>query len=100
MAARLLPWAIRISRVESREALDRLMDLWWQAMMASGNAARWIGFEDHMQLRDWEGAKRSIVGIYGRSSTEHQSTVDTLSAAIHQSKVFGQRSPLDGGRPS
>jgi hypothetical protein len=100
VAAPATPWAIQISRVESREALDRLMDLWCAAMTAAGNMARSIGFEGHMQLRDWESAKGSIVRAYGRSSAEHQSTLDTLSAAIHQRKVLGHRSRLDRGAPS
>jgi hypothetical protein len=94
------PWAIRISRVESCEALDRLMDLWCEAMMAAGNLARSIGFEGHMQVRDWESAKGSIVRTFGRSSSEHQSTLDTLSAAIHQRKLLGQRSRPGRGAPS
>jgi hypothetical protein len=99
VAAAATPWAIRISRVESSEALDHLMDLWCDAMIAAGNMARSIGFEGHMQLRDWESAKGSIVRTYGRSSTEHQSTLDTLSAAIHQRKVLGQRPRPDRGTP-
>jgi hypothetical protein len=87
-----LPWAIRISRTDSSEALDRLMNLWYEAMAAAGNLARSIGFEGHMGQGDWESAKGSIVRAYGRSSPEHQSTLDTLSAAIHQRKVLGQRS--------
>ena len=90
-----LPWAVRISRVDSSEALDRLMDVWREAMTAAGNIARSIGFETHMEQRDWESAKGSIVRAYGRSSPEHQSTLDTLSAAIHQRKVLGHRSRLD-----
>jgi hypothetical protein len=89
------PWAIQISRAASCEALDRLMDVWYEAMAASGNIARSIGFETHMGQRDWENAKGSIVRAYGRSSLEHQSTLDTLSAAIHQRKMLGHRSRLD-----
>jgi hypothetical protein len=96
MTAPAAPWAIRISRTDSCEALDRLMDVWSEAMTAAGNIALSIGFHAHMQQRDWESAKGSIVRAYGRSSTEHQSTLDTLSAAIHQRKVLGQ--PLRPGR--
>jgi hypothetical protein len=90
-----LPWAIQVSRVDSCEALDRLMDIWYEAMAASGNIARSIGFETHMGQRDWENAKGSIVQAYGRSSREHESTLDILSAAIHQRKMLGHRSRLD-----
>jgi hypothetical protein len=89
-----LPWAIRISRTDSSEALDRLMNAWYEAMTMAGTIARSIGFETHMGQRDWESAKGSIVRAYGRSSPEHQSALDTLSAAIHQRKVFGHRSRL------
>jgi len=90
-----LPWAIRISRTDSSEALDRLMDVWHEAMTAAGTIVHSIGFDTHMGQRDWEGAKGSIVRAYGRSSTEHQSTLDTLSAAIQQRKMLGHRSRLD-----
>jgi hypothetical protein len=89
------PWAIRISRTDSCEALDRLMDVWYEAMAAAGSIARSIAFAAHMGERDWESAKGSIVRAYGRSSPEHQSTLDTLSAAIHQRKLLGHRSRLD-----
>jgi hypothetical protein len=84
-----LPWAIRVSRAESSEALDRLMDSWSEAV--TGNLQRSIGFGSHMRRRDWESAKRSIEQTYGRSSREHQQTLDTLSAAIHYKNVFGRR---------
>ena len=91
MTSRDLPWAIRVSRVESSEALDRLMDSWSEAVTAGGNLRRSTGFDSHMRCRDWESAKRSIEQTYGRSSREHQQTLDTLSAAIHYKSVFGRR---------
>jgi hypothetical protein len=100
MSARAAPWAIRISRTDSCEALDRLMDAWSEAMAAAGNIALSIGFQTYMEQRDWESAKGSIVRAYGRSSLDHQSTLDTLSAAIHQRQVLGQRQRLDRGPSS
>jgi hypothetical protein len=94
-----LPWAIRVSRTESGEALDRLMDLWCEAMTAAGNIARSIGFDTYMGQRDWEAAKGSIIRAYGRSNPDHQSALDTLSAAIHQRNVLGFQLRLDG-RPA
>lgn len=85
----LLPWAIRVSRAVSSEALDRLMDIWFEAVTAGGNLRRSTGFDSHMKQRDWEGAKRSIEQTYGRSSRDHQQTLDTLSAAIHYRRVLG-----------
>jgi hypothetical protein len=91
VTSRDLPWAIRVSRAESSEALDRLMDAWSQAVTAGGNLRRSTGFDSDMRLRDWESAKRSIEQIYGRSSREHRQTLDTLSAAIHYKSVLGRR---------
>jgi hypothetical protein len=91
VTGRDLPWAIRVSRAESPEALDRLMDLWSEAVSAGRNLQKSAGFDSHMRRRDWEGAKRSIQETYGRSSREHQQTLDTLSAAIHYKNVFGRR---------
>lgn len=76
------------------------MELWGKAMTASGNLAQSIGFEAHMEQRDWESAKGSIVRAYGRSSTDHRSTLDTLSAAIHQRNVLAHRRRLAGGASS
>jgi len=86
-----LPWAIRVSRAGSSESLDRLMDIWSEAVTAAGNLRSSTGFDSHMRRRDWESAKRSIEQTYGRSSREHQQTLDTLSAAIHYKNVFGRR---------
>lgn len=91
MTSRDLPWAIRVSRAESPEALDRLMDLWSEAVTAGRNLEKSAGFDSHIRRRDWEGAKRSIQETYGRSSREHQQTLDTLSAAIHYKNVLGRR---------
>ncbi len=90
-----LPWAIRISRTDSSEALYSLMNLWYEAVTVAGAIARSIGFDAYMGEGDWESAKGSIVRAYGRSSPDHQSTLDTLSAAIHQRKVLGHRARLE-----
>jgi len=84
-----LPWAIRVSRAASSEALNRLMDIWFEAVTVGGNLQRSTGFDSHMKQRDWESAKRSIEQTYGRSSRDHQQTLDTLNAAIHYRRVFG-----------
>jgi hypothetical protein len=91
VTGRDLPWAIRVSRAESSKALDRLMDIWSEAVAAGGNLRRSTGFDSHMQRKDWESAKRSIEQTYGRSSREHRQTLDTLSAAIHYKSVLGRR---------
>lgn len=91
MTSRDLPWAIRVSRAESSEALNRLMDIWSEAVTAGRNVQRSTGFDSHMRRRDWESAKRGIEQTYGRSSREHQQTLDTLSAAIHYKSVLGRR---------
>lgn len=75
------------------------MDLWCEAMTAAGNIARSIGFDTYMGQRDWESAKGSIIRAYGRSNPDHQSTLDTLSAAIHHRNVLGFQLRLDG-RPA
>jgi hypothetical protein len=84
-----LPWAIRVARVGSSKALDRLMDIWLEAV--TGKLRRSTGFDSHMKRRDWESARRSIEQTYGRSSGEHRQTLDTLSAAIHYRSVLGRR---------
>ncbi len=50
-----------------------------------------IGFDSHMERRDWESAKNSIERTYGRSSRAHQLTLDTLSAAIQNRRMLGPR---------
>jgi hypothetical protein len=86
-----LPWAIRVSRADSCEALDRLMDAWYAAVTAAGALQKSIGFDAHMQRSDWESAKGSILLTFGRSSREHQHILDTLSAAIHNRRVLRYR---------
>ena len=85
------PWAIRVARAGSSQALDRLMDIWLEAVTAAGKLRRSTGFDSHMKSKDWESARRSIEQTYGRSSLEHRQTLDTLSAAIHYRSVFGRR---------
>ena len=77
-----VPWALRVSRADSYEALNTLMDAWYETIKADVRLRASIGFESYMEARDWDGAKRSMVRSYGRSSLEHQPTLDTLSAAI------------------
>ena len=81
------PWAIRVSRADSGEALDLLMDAWYKGVTAGGGLGGAIGFDSHMQHRDWESAKSSIERTYGRSSRAHQLTLDTLSAAIRNRRT-------------
>ncbi len=85
------PWAIRVSRVDSREALDLLMDAWYKGVMVGGGLNGAIGFDSHMVRRDWESAKNSIERTYGRSSRAHQLTLDTLSAAIRSRRMLSPR---------
>jgi len=82
-------WAIRVSRADSSEALDRLMDAWHEGVTAGGGLQGAIGFDSHMERRDWESAKHSIERTYGRSSREHRFTLDTLSAAIQSRRMLG-----------
>jgi hypothetical protein len=85
----LQTWAIRISRAASGEMLDRLMDDWYQAVKADRGLVAAIGFDSHMEHRDWQSAKLSIERTYGRSNREHQQTLDTLAAAIQGRRVLG-----------
>ena len=78
----VLPWATRVMRADSGESLDRLMDAWYDGVKASRNLIAAIGFIDYMDRRDWIGAKQCIERTYGRSSREHEQTLDTLAAAI------------------
>jgi hypothetical protein len=41
-----------------------------------------------MEHRDWDGAKGSIERTYGRSTREHQGTLDTLAAAIQCKRML------------
>jgi len=84
-----LPWDILVSRAASADELDRLMDVWFLAVTAGrSNLYASTGFDSHMKLRDWEGAKRDIEQTYGRSSREHRQTLATLTAAIRYRKVL------------
>src|SRR5258708_18503577 len=76
------PWAIRVSRADSGEALDLLMDAWYKGVTAGGGLARAIGFDSHMEHRDLENAKSSIERTYRRPSPAHPLTPDNLNAAI------------------
>jgi hypothetical protein len=87
----LLSWATRMSRADSLALLDRLMADWYQSVKADRGLRAAVGFEEHMERRDWEGAKGSIERSYGRSSREHQSSLDTLAAAIFSRKLLGSR---------
>src|SRR5438132_11252358 len=89
-------WAVRVSRADSSEALDRLMDAWHEGVTAGGGLQGAIGFDSHMEGRDWESAKHSIERSYGRSSREHRFTLDTLSAAIQSRRMLGPGSHTPG----
>jgi hypothetical protein len=84
-------WAVRISRAESGEVLDRLMDTWYEAVRADRGLVAAIGFDSHMEHRDWDSAKHSIERTYGRSNREHQQTLDTLAAAIQSRRMLAHR---------
>ena len=86
-----MPWAIRVSRVETSDALDRLMDDWYDGVKADRGLHAAIGFDSYMERRDWDGAKHSIERTYGRSSREHQQTLDTLAAAIQSRRMLTHR---------
>jgi hypothetical protein len=86
--SKALPWATRVSRAESGESLDRLMDAWYEGVKASRGLIAAVGFTDYMDRRDWNGAKRSIERTYGRSNREHEQTLDTLAAAIQCKRML------------
>lgn len=86
-----LSWAIRMSRADSLAVLDRLMSDWYEGVRADRGLCAAVGFEANMERRDWEGAKGSIERTYGRSTREHQASLDTLAAAIFCKRVLGQR---------
>jgi hypothetical protein len=75
-------WVLRVSQADSYKALNCLMDDWYQTAKPDHGLQSAIGFESYMEARDWDSAKRSVERTYGRFSTEHQSTLDTLNAAI------------------
>jgi truncated hemoglobin YjbI len=91
MADPNLSWAVRASRVDSSTALDRLMDDWYDRVKADKGLHAAIGFDSHMERRDWDAAKHSIERTYGRSSREHRQTLDTLAAAIQSRRMLTQR---------
>ena len=88
MSETQVPWAIRVSRVDSNDALNRLMDDWYQGVRADRGLLAAIGFDSYMERRDWNGAKHSIERTYGRSNREHRQALDTLAAAIHSRRMF------------
>jgi hypothetical protein len=83
-------WAARVSRADSLALLDRLMNDWYDGVKADRGLRATVGFEENMERRDWEGAKGSIERTFGRSTREHQSTLDTLAAAILSKKLLGR----------
>jgi len=87
-AALVQTWAVRVSRAESGDVLDHLMDDWYQAVKADRGLHAAIGFDDYMERRDWQSAKHSIERTYGRSNREHQQTLDTLAAAIQGKRML------------
>lgn len=88
-----LSWATRMSRADSLGALDRLMNDWYAGVRADRGLCAAVGFEQNMERRDWEGAKGSIERTYGRSTREHQASLDTLAAAIFCKRVLGNHLP-------
>ena len=91
MGALDLPWAIRISRAESSDSLNRLMDNWYSAMRADRGLRAAIGFDSHIASRDWDAAKQCLERICGRSSIEYRQTLDALAAAVQGKRMFAQR---------
>jgi hypothetical protein len=79
-----------MSRAESLVALDRLMDEWYVGVRADRGLCAAVGFEQNMEHRDWEGAKGSIERTYGRSTRDHQASLDTLAAAIFCKRALGR----------
>jgi len=86
-----LSWAVRASRADTSAALDHLMDDWYGQVKADRGLHAAIGFDSHMEHRDWDSAKHSIERTYGRSSREHQQTLDTLAAAIQSRRMLTHR---------
>jgi hypothetical protein len=89
MAKPFVPtWAVRVSRAESMVVLERLMDDWYRQVQADRGLQAVVGFESSMGSRDWDSAKGSIERTYGRSTREHQGTLDTLAAAIQCKRML------------
>lgn len=78
-----------MSRAESIGALDLLMDDWYSQMQADRGLHAVVGFDFSMERRDWDAAKGSIERTYGRSTRDHQGTLDTLAAAIQCKRMLG-----------
>src|SRR5258706_8094770 len=76
------PWAIRVSRADSGEALDLLMDAWYKGVTAGGGLGGAVGFDSHMEHREWGSAKSSIERTYRRAGRAHQLPLGDVSAAI------------------
>ena len=78
-----------MSRADSIGALDLLMDDWYSQVQADRGLHAAVGFDSGMERRDWDAAKGSIERTYGRSSRDHQGTLDTLAAAIQCKRTLG-----------
>jgi len=48
-----------MTRAESYQALNGLMDDWYETIEIGVHLPASIGFESYMEARDWDGAKRS-----------------------------------------
>jgi hypothetical protein len=84
-------WAVRMSRAESLDALDHLMNDWYDGVKADRGLNAAVGFGQNMERRDWNAAKSSVERAHGRSSREHQATLDTLAAAILCKRILSHR---------
>jgi hypothetical protein len=79
---------MRMSRADTLVALESLMDDWYSQVQADRGLQAVVGFDFSMEHRDWDGAKGSIERTYGRSTREHQGTLDTLAAAIQCKRML------------
>jgi len=77
-----------MSRADTLVALESLMDDWYRQVQADQGLQAAVGFDSSMEHRDWDGAKGSIERTYGRSTREHQGTLDTLAAAIQCKRML------------
>jgi len=84
----VLSWAVKMSRADSQAVLDHLMDDWYRQVRADRGLQAAVGFDSSMERRDWDAAKGSIEHTYGRSTREHQGTLDTLAAAIQCKRML------------
>ena len=78
-------------RADSQAILDHLVNEWYEGVKADRGLCATVGFEEHMAQRDWEGAKGSIERTFGRANRDHQSSLDTLAAAIMSKRLLGHR---------